>query len=262
MYNVILLAAGEGTRLRPYTDDRPKCLVELAGRPLLHHNLQVLAGIGLTHVVLVTGYRADCLEGLGLETRHNPDYATTSMVDTLMCAREFLDDDRDTLISYTDIVYEARIVEELLATGDEIAITVDRDWLDLWKLRVDDPLSDAETLRVGRDGLVQEIGGKPGDLREIQGQYMGLIRIPARRNCIVRAAYEAFMKRSSGRRDMTAYLQFLLESSVAIQAVEVTRGWLEVDTVADLRCYRELETQGQLDAFWRAACGENVWEGA
>ena len=48
MYNVILLAAGEGTRLRPHTDDRPKCLVELAGRPLLHHNLQVLASVGLT----------------------------------------------------------------------------------------------------------------------------------------------------------------------------------------------------------------------
>jgi len=60
---VIILAAGQGTRLRPFTDDRPKCLVELHGRPLLHRQLDVLRAAGLNDIALVGGYRADCLEG-------------------------------------------------------------------------------------------------------------------------------------------------------------------------------------------------------
>lgn len=44
----IILAAGQGTRLRPYTNDRPKCMVELLGKPLLHRQLEVLRAGGWT----------------------------------------------------------------------------------------------------------------------------------------------------------------------------------------------------------------------
>ena len=44
----IILAAGQGTRLRPYTNDRPKCMVPLQGRPLIEHQLGVLRGAGIT----------------------------------------------------------------------------------------------------------------------------------------------------------------------------------------------------------------------
>ena len=55
----VILGAGEGTRLRPYTDDRPKCLVELAGRTLLAWQLDALAAAGVSDTTIVTGYRAD-----------------------------------------------------------------------------------------------------------------------------------------------------------------------------------------------------------
>ena len=64
----VLLAAGEGTRLHPYTIDRPKCLVEVAGRPLLDRTLSALEAVGVEELVLVTGYREDVLRAF-LERR-------------------------------------------------------------------------------------------------------------------------------------------------------------------------------------------------
>src|SRR4029077_9041280 len=54
----VILAAGQGTRLRPLTDDRPKCMVELGGVPLLHRQLAALLQAGVTDVSVVVGYHA------------------------------------------------------------------------------------------------------------------------------------------------------------------------------------------------------------
>jgi glucose-1-phosphate thymidylyltransferase len=55
----VVPAAGEGTRLRPLTDDRPKGLVEVAGRPILTHVFESLRAAGVDEIVVVVGYRGD-----------------------------------------------------------------------------------------------------------------------------------------------------------------------------------------------------------
>ena len=54
----IILAAGKGTRLRPLTYSIPKCMVPIAGKPILHYTLMNMARHGITDVVLTTGYLA------------------------------------------------------------------------------------------------------------------------------------------------------------------------------------------------------------
>ena len=85
----VLLAAGEGSRLRPHTLERPKCLVELGGRSLLDHQLAVLRDREIHDVHIVTGYRSHQLEAYGYPTFHNPDFDKTNMVTSLMCAADF-----------------------------------------------------------------------------------------------------------------------------------------------------------------------------
>ncbi|CAM3978346.1 nucleotidyltransferase family protein [Nocardiopsis rhodophaea] len=59
----IILAGGQATRLRPYTDTRPKAMVEIAGRPIIDHQLDWLAGHGVEHAVVSCGYKAEVLRG-------------------------------------------------------------------------------------------------------------------------------------------------------------------------------------------------------
>ena len=57
----ILIAAGMGRRLSPYTDDRPKCLVEVAGRPMILRQIDNLRAVGVTEFVVIRGYLGDRL---------------------------------------------------------------------------------------------------------------------------------------------------------------------------------------------------------
>ena len=86
----LILAAGQGTRLRPYTNDRPKCMVALAGKPLLHRQMAAMAACGVSNgITVIGGYRSGDLDTLGGDLVLNPEYATTNMVRTLFLrARE------------------------------------------------------------------------------------------------------------------------------------------------------------------------------
>ena len=62
----IILAAGRGSRMKNMTDERPKCLVELGGKPLLEYQLTALRQAGINEIAVVTGYRRELLVGYGL----------------------------------------------------------------------------------------------------------------------------------------------------------------------------------------------------
>lgn len=255
----IILAAGEGTRLRPYTLDRPKCLVELAGRPLLAWQLDALRQAGITDITVVTGYRSEQIAPFGLATRHNPNYACTNMVGSLMCAADLFDGRDDVLIAYADIVYEPRIVRALVACTEAICTTVDQLWLRLWSMRTATPLTEAETLKMDARGDIIELGRRPTSYDEIEAQYMGLIRVRADVAPQWPAVYQTldpaglYDGKNRANMYMTSYLQYLIDHGHPVRAVPVDGGWLEVDSASDLELYARLQAEGRLDQYCRLA---------
>ena len=235
----IILAAGEGTRLRPYTLDRPKCMVEIEGISLLERQLAVLRSRGVTPIIVVGGYRASMLNGEGYALRLNPRYAETNMVWTLFCAEADLKG--EAIVSYGDIVYSGEILDRLMASTADIAVAIDLEWESYWRARNEDPLSDAETLRLDKSGNIIEIGQKPTCLDEIEGQYMGLMKFSTQGLAALRSAYcDALEKGTLGNRPtekayMTDLLQALIDRGHIVQSVSIRSPWIEVDTVGDLR---------------------------
>lgn len=258
----VILAAGQGTRLAPYTDDRPKCLVPLAGRSLLAWQLDALAQAGITDVTVVTGYRADQIEALGVPTVHNARFADTNMVASLLCARALLDGSDDLLVAYGDLVYEPRVVTVFAGARDQpqppVAITVDTAWRRLWDARMADPLADAETLRLDEAGDVVELGRRPQGYEDVEAQYMGLIRVDrsfAPRLVAIHDALDPAGPYEGRDRDhmfMTSFLQHLIDRGTRVAAIPVAGGWLEVDTVEDLDRYEALRAGGDLADLFAA----------
>ena len=106
MTRALILAAGQGTRLRPLTDDKPKCLVPLVGQSLLGRQVDTLKQCGIDDIHIATGYRSDQLEALGFATTKNPRFDSTNMVETLFSALPFIRQTGDLVIAYGDIVYQ------------------------------------------------------------------------------------------------------------------------------------------------------------
>src|SRR3990172_985781 len=146
--------------------DRPKCLVEVDGHSLLDRQLAVLATEAIDTIVLVGGYRIEMLKRPGIASRENPRYAETNMVWTLFCAEDDLEG--DVLLCYGDIVYSREILQALRRSKAEIAVAIDLDWESYWRARNENPLDDAETLKLAADGRILEIGQKPESLAEIE----------------------------------------------------------------------------------------------
>jgi len=245
----IILAAGQGTRLMPYTKDRPKCLVELAGKSLLDHQLDRLHRQGIREVAVVTGYHAESLKGRNCKTFYNAEFASTNMVASLMKAQSWLTRGEDILILYGDVLFEQRVLDLLCDTPDDFAITANREWLALWRARMSDPLADAETLKVNDAGFVTEIGKKAGRLEDIPVQYMGMIKASADAARKLVKVYDG-LPDTKRKMFMTDFLQHLIDHKWAVHACPVNGGWLEVDTTGDLELYRRLDAEGRLDAFW------------
>lgn len=253
----LILAAGQGTRLRPLTDDRPKCLVELAGKSLLERQATVLRRAGVQDLTVVSGYRADQIAARGFATRVNPRYASTNMVATLFSAEDLMVDGQDLLICYGDIVYEGRVLSSLLAVDAPVTVMIDRQWLRYWRLRLDDPLTDAETLKLGPGGRLRELGKKPRDYSEIEGQYMGLIKIRADHVAKFKQVYASMDRAATydgkdfDNMYMTSFIQYLIDQGWDVRVAETDNGWLEVDSVSDLRRYEVMATDGSLAPFYQ-----------
>lgn len=232
----IILAAGRGSRLGDLTAGRPKCLVELFGKPLVQWQIESLRRAGAERIGIVRGYRADLLDGYGTDKFDNPLWGTTNMVMSLVEARSWL---RETgcVVSYSDIVYPAAAVRLLETTGP-IALTYDVNWLSLWSRRFVDPLADAETFRVDASGNVVDIGRRASSVEEIAGQYMGLLRISPEGWQWIEALLDEVEPETRFRLDMTSLLSRLIAAGRPVEGVPFDGTWGEVDCPEDLAVYQ------------------------
>lgn len=251
----LILAAGTGTRLRPLTDDRPKVMVELFGRPILDYHLHAFAAHGITEVVVVTGHAADAIPAGAHRTCHNPRYGQSNMVESLFTAREELAAGGDVVIAYGDIVFTPAVLAALLAVDAPAVVAVDRQWRRYWEARMADPLADAETLRLRDGDHLIELGRQPRSYEEIEGQFMGLVRFRSDLAARLPAVYDAMDRQRSYAGQpfdnlyMTAFLQYLIDAGIEVRAALVDNGWLEVDALEDLRLYEDLLSRGDLKFF-------------
>ena len=229
----IVLAAGRGSRLGPLTEGRPKCLVDVGGRPLLEHTLASLGRAGIDEIGIVTGYAHEQLSGYAVTRFHNPLWAATNMVASLACARKWLASG-PCVVSYGDIVYAPQAARLLAECEDPLAITFDPNWLELWRARMSDPMSDAETFRCDGDGFVCDLGRRPRILDEVQGQYMGLVRFTPASWAAVEDHLSSLEPDRALRIDMTTLLRELFTSGrVRLRALAYDGPWAEIDAPSD-----------------------------
>jgi choline kinase len=230
-------------------------MVEAAGKSIIRRQLTVMKNCGVSEddIVIVCGYRKETLKthlsDKSVKFIFNADYETTNMVYSLMCAEVEMKD--DIIISYGDIIYEESILKKLMDAHSPISVVVDDDWYDYWSIRGEDPLSDAETLKLDQNCNIVEIGQKPKSVAEIESQYIGLMRF---RNegltDMINLVEEAKRRSSTGESlwrternyrnmYMTDLLQGLADTKKKLQAVRINRGWFEIDNLNDLRIAKQ-----------------------
>ena len=237
----IIIAAGMGSRLEHHTAERPKCMVEVGGRTILSHQLEAMRAHGVEDLHIVRGYLADRLVVPGATYWHNPDYRRNNILHSLFCAEEALKG--PLLTSYSDIVYGAPVIEQLLQSEAEMALVVDRRWGEAYEGRADHPVEQAELVEV-EAGRVTKIGKWVGPERAL-GEFIGLAKFSAQGTERLveawreaRARYDDEAPFQHAERFRKAYLcdlfMELIDRGERLEAVVIEGGWREIDTVEDL----------------------------
>lgn len=243
----IILAAGRGSRMGNATSNKPKCLTTLAGRSLLDWQIEAMVSADVRNITIVRGYKADMIQG-DYELIENKRWKSTNMVASLFCVQAF---QGNSLISYSDIVYKSRHIEQLLSCQGDITITADTKWRDLWELRFDEPLKDAESFK-SRNNILLEIGQKVHDIEQIEAQYMGLLKLSEQGWKTMYELYKSFPNGKRDKIDMTTMLNELLAHKVAINVLLVDGGWCEVDSYSDVLIYEnKLRSNKKWKHDWR-----------
>jgi choline kinase len=126
----VILAAGVGKRLWQVTQHRPKCLIEIGGRSLLHRSLATLASVGIRRADIVIGYKQEMIraavagESCGVDVRFlvNEQFHRGS-ISSLWVARTALDD--DVIVMDADVLFHREILRRLVASPYENALLMD-----------------------------------------------------------------------------------------------------------------------------------------
>lgn len=250
---VIILAAGQGTRLRPLTDHCPKCMVNVNGKSIIERQLDVMYSCGIKEedITIITGYCSNVLQDkfrdTGINFIFNTEFETTNMVYSLMCARQVMGREEDILVSYGDIIYSHEVLQKLLDSKENISVIVDDGWYGYWSERFGNPLDDAETLMFDNEDYLTEIGQETESLEKVQSQYIGLMRFRGEGLKAVlgfagdikdgRRINGSLAKtgRSYEKMYMTDLLQGMVEEGYKLRAVHINRGWYEIDDCEDLK---------------------------
>lgn len=234
----VILAAGRGSRLALLTENQPKCFTKLWGKPLIEWQLNALRAAGIQDIAVVTGYQSHSFR-YDLTYFFNDQWSQSNMVTSLARASSWLEHET-CIVSYSDIVYSTDVVRSLQAATGDIVISYDPNWLELWQLRFENPLDDAESFRVN-NGKLLEIGAQADSPEQVEGQYMGLLKITAEGWRQISGCLASLPVREQKQLDMTGLLQKMLTQGAIIKTVPIEDRWFEVDSVTDLTCYESLE---------------------
>jgi L-glutamine-phosphate cytidylyltransferase len=229
----LILSAGQGKRLLPLTEQRPKCLLPFNGRTLIEWQIAGLASNGIRDVTVVTGFHADAVEaalrsrpadGTTVRTLFNPFFAVADNVGSCFMARAMMLSGPFVLMNGDTLFHPLLLARAIAQASGPIAVTVDK------KARYD-----ADDMKVHCEGDRLIRIGKDLTEAEANAESIGMLFFSAEGGKLFAAALERAMRDPSGlKRWYLSVIDTLAkESHVRIASIQGLE-WCEVDYPKDL----------------------------
>jgi len=227
----LLLAAGSGCRLRPVTNDQPKCLTEIDGIPILERLVDCLAQQGFQRLVVVVGYLQEKVRqflgsrmaGLSIEYVVNPRFGSTNNLYSLWLARKAVQE--PFLLIESDLLFESSLLRGL-QQPNKIAVSSLQPWMNGSTVTVDISLCVRE-FQLGKERDTDELRYKTVNICSLSlRSWRQVIRRLER--YIVAGRVNEFYER--------VFAEMVADGSLSFQAVFLDPTcWHEIDTLEDLQ---------------------------
>lgn len=230
---LVLLAAGRGSRLPKKYRIKPKCLTKIGPATILDFNKKFFDNFQTK--IIITGYKRQMLQEYIKKNNfieiENKNFRKTNMVQSLMLSSRYLKKNEEIVICYGDIIFNKDIFKIFKRNKGNI-ITGNKNWLKYWKKRmtIKNIKSDAETFSV-RKNILKNIGDKITN-KFPKYQYMGILKISYKTFVTMRSYFD---KINNKKIDMTGFLNLCInDNGLKIKKINYSGFWHEIDNAKDI----------------------------
>jgi len=230
--NVIILAAGLGSRLYPLTKDTPKCLLKInKDNSILDHNLSIIRDLNFADSIkIVVGFEAQKIIDAVIDADIviNPFFRRTNSIASLWFCREFLND--GVIIMNGDVCFSTEALQMVLNHNKANFVVLDKSH----------KCTDADYKIVVENGLVSNMG-KTIPFDNYCGEYAGITHLDKDGASLLRKKIDAMMLQENyDTWYETALVELVKENSLELSYLDISgQKWVEVDAIKDLEYLRQ-----------------------
>ena len=244
----IIIAAGIGSRLGELTKDLPKPLIDVNGKSILERQIELFKKFGIEEIIIVTGYKNNKIKFLDVNYIYNSEYQNTEQIGSLMTARNEISG--DVIISFGDILFEEKILEELLKNENNFVLVSDPNWKKSYESRPDNPPTQSDFIALENNKIIKFFKNS----LEIDNcysvvEFIGLMKLSATSSDIFVKKYKNLEKNHTGKfyfapsfmkAKFIDFFEELRLSGIQMNTLNVDGQWCEIDTIQDLEIAKKL----------------------
>jgi|TARA_B100001750_G_scaffold244662_1_gene262515 choline kinase len=239
----IILAAGRGIRLKSLSNKIPKCMIPISGKPILERQVDLLKKSKINDITVVTGSLSSKIKISNISFIKNKFYRSTEQNYSIFCARNKLNG--SVMISFADIIYDKKILGELINFKGDCGIAVRKNWKKSYENRSLHPISEADNVLVKEKKIIKikkNIVTHNKDEKIVE--FLGLIKFSGRGASLFLKKLQYLNKYHKGKFHTAnsfkkAYLidmiQELINSGIRVTPIFVDGKYFEIDTPEDVK---------------------------
>ncbi|MEE2982973.1 MAG: phosphoenolpyruvate mutase [Pseudomonadota bacterium] len=233
----LILAASRGDEFADLTDDRPKVMLPVNGKPLLRRLVDLCKKQSVDSITVVAGYRADKIDVNGIDLVVNERHDMTGELASLVCVADRFCDDM--IIMYGDLIFRTYVLQGLLESERELTVVVDSQFDAAGATGAPDyAYCSAPDDRSfwGQDVLLQRLSLAANEAgTNAHGRWIGMLRVRARgREWITEAIASLSKSADFNRMSMQDLLNHVVEQGNQVRVIYVHGHWLDINSFADL----------------------------
>ena len=237
----IIIAAGSGKRISNDVKDLPKSLLMINGKPLIDYQIQALKQVGIKDIVVITGRHDNKFELNNVQYVKDHYYEKHDILGSLMEAKDFLKN--DVLVLYSDIIFESKVIQQIMDSKVDISIAIDINWEKKYKGRTEHPKHEAENVQLNEIKKIIKIKKNIKNENNDVGEFLGIVKFSPYGSGLFVKQYEELIKTHVGtfqqapsvlKAYLTDMIQELIDSKIDVEPVIISGKWYEIDTAQDL----------------------------
>ncbi len=243
----IIIAAGSATRLEDDTRKLPKGLLDINGKTLLERQIQILKKQNIEDIIMIVGPHKDKFQFKNIKYVEDVEFEKHDVLLSLMAAKNEIKG--DLIITYSDILFDEKILQKIIESKVDIGIATDLEWIEKYENRTEHPKSQADNVIIENEKIVKikkNITNISQD--QLNGEFIGIMKFSEKGAQVFVKEFEKVKKKNPitfhdaktfEKAYLTDMIQELIEQKITINPILIKGDWCEIDTPQDLKNARK-----------------------